>query len=71
MDYLVWAGVALTLVGFTGILGTIIAVSRARRAGLEDAALRMRLGRIIPWNLGALLLSCLGLMAVVTGVMLG
>lgn len=71
MAYLVWAGAALTLTGFIGIIGTIVAVARARRAGLDDAALRVRLGRILPWNLGALFLSCLGLMAVVMGVILG
>ena len=56
---------------FAGIVGTIVAVARARRAGLDDAALRARLARILPWNVGALLLSCLGLMAVVVGVILG
>jgi hypothetical protein len=71
MAGLVWAGVALTLAGFAGIIGTIVAVARARRAGLDDAGLRARLGRVLPWNIGALLLSCLGLMAVVTGLILG
>jgi hypothetical protein len=71
MTYLVWAGTAMTLAGFAGIIGTIVAVARARRAGLGDAALRARLGQILPWNLGAFLLSALGLMAVVTGILLG
>jgi hypothetical protein len=71
MELLVWLGAALTLAGFAGILWTIVAVSRARRAGLDDAALRTRLGQILPWNVGALLLSCLGLMLVVVGVILG
>ncbi len=71
MELLVWLGAALTLVGFAGILWTIVAVARARRAGLDDAALRTRLGQILPWNVGALLLSCLGLMLVVVGVILG
>jgi hypothetical protein len=71
MELLVWLGAALTLAGFAGILWTILAVSRARRAGLDDDALRTRLGQILPWNVGALLLSCLGLMLVVVGVILG
>lgn len=71
MEILVWIGAGLTVIGFGGIVWTIIAVSRARRAGMEDAALRARLGQILPWNIGALLLSCLGLMAVVVGVILG
>jgi hypothetical protein len=71
MAYLVWAGIFLTLAGFAGIVGTIVAVARARRSIQDDAALRSRLGQILPWNLGALLLSCLGLMAVVVGVIMG
>jgi len=71
MEILVWIGAGLTVIGFGGIVWTIVAVSRARRAGMEDAALRARLGQILPWNIGALLLSCLGLMAVVVGVILG
>ena len=71
MAYLVWAGAALTATGFAGIIGTIVAVARARRAGLDDAGLRARLGQILPWNLGAFMISALGLMAVVTGIILG
>lgn len=71
MAVLVWTGAVLTLAGFAGIIATIVAVVRARRSAPDDAALRARLGRILPWNIGALLLSCLGLMAVVTGVILG
>lgn len=71
MAILVWVGAALTVAGFAGIVGTAIAVMRARKAGLDDAALRSRLGAILPWNIGALFLSFLGLMAVVVGVILG
>lgn len=71
MDTLIWAGAAMTLVGFAGIIYSIVAVTRARRAGLDDEALRLRLSRILPVNLGALLVSVLGLMTVVIGIMLG
>jgi hypothetical protein len=71
MEILVWIGTGLTALGFCGIVWTIFAVSRARRAGLDDAGLRARLGQILPWNLGALALSFLGLMMVVVGVILG
>lgn len=71
MEILVWIGAGLTSLGFAGIVWTIVAVSRARRAGLDDAGLRARLGQILPWNLGALALSFLGLMMVVVGVILG
>lgn len=70
MDVLIWVGTALTLGGIAGLVGCIVATARARRAGLEDAALRARLKRIVAYNLGALMLSALGLMCVTAGVML-
>ncbi len=70
MQALVWTGATLTLLGFAGIVWSIVAVLRARRAGLDDAALRARLGRVLPLNMGALLLSFLGLAMVLTGVLL-
>jgi len=71
MTILIWIGAALTLIGFAGIIWSIVAVMRARRAGLDDTALRARLQRVLPVNIGALFLSVLGLMMVVVGVMLG
>jgi hypothetical protein len=70
MEWLVWIGAAVTLLGFAGIVWLIVAVWRARRAGLDDAALRARLNRILPVNLLALLLSMLGLACVIIGVIL-
>lgn len=71
MDGLVWAGTAVTLAG-VGLLGwCILAVLRARRAGLAEAALRARLQRLVAVNLGALMLSAAGLALVVTGLLLG
>ena len=71
MDILIWIGATLTLLGLVGVVWSIVLVVRARRAGLDDAGLRARLQRALPVNLGALLLSMLGLMLVVTGVALG
>lgn len=71
MDILIWTGVVMSLLGFVGIVYSIIAVTRAKREGLDDEALRARLARILPVNLGALLVSVLGLMTVVIGIMLG
>jgi hypothetical protein len=70
MAWVIWGGAAVTLAGFAGIVWSIVAVVRARRAGLDDAALRARLNSILPVNVGALLLSILGLMLVVVGVIL-
>ena len=71
MDSVIWAGAGVTILGFAGIIWTIMSVVRARRAGLDDATLRLRLNRILPVNLAALLLSVVGLMIVVVGVVLG
>ncbi len=70
MEILVWVGAVVTLIGFGGILWSMLAVVRAKRAGLDDAGLRARLNRILPLNLGALFVSVIGLMLVVTGILL-
>ena len=70
MDILIWIGAAVTVLGFVGVVWSIVLVVRARRAGLDDAGLRQRLQGALPVNLGALLLSMLGLMLVVLGVVL-
>lgn len=69
-EVMIWAGAALSLVGLAGLVWCIIHVARARRAGLDDAALRAVLQSVIPMNMGALFLSVTGLMLVVIGVIL-
>jgi len=71
MEIIVWSGAALSVVGLCGILYSIVAVTKAKRAGLPDEELRARIARILPINLGALFISMIGLMAVVVGVLLG
>ena len=70
MEWLVWIGAAITLAGIAGLVLSIVRVRALRRAGAGDEALRDALRRVIPLNLGALLLSVLGLMIVVTGLLL-
>lgn len=60
----------MTVLGLAGLLYCIIAVARAKRAGLDDAALRERLQKAVAINLGALAVSALGLMIVIVGVFL-
>jgi len=69
MEALIWIGTALTLVGLAGIVGCIVAVARARRAGLDDATLRGRLQTVVAWNLASLLTSALGLGLVTVGAL--
>ncbi|MFD2814442.1 hypothetical protein ACFSYD_08175 [Paracoccus aerius] len=46
-------------------------MARARSAGLDDAALRERMRRVVAVNMAALGASMIGLMAVIAGIMLG
>lgn len=71
MQVLIWAGAALTLVGLIGLAYCILRAARAKRAGLDDAAMRAELQSIVVINLAAVALSALGLAAVVTGILLG
>lgn len=70
MEYLVWGGAGLSLIGLAGILACIIGVARAKRAGLTDEVLRDRLQRAVAWNLAALMVSALGLGMVAAGILL-
>ena len=70
MEALIWIGAALTLVGLVGLVWCIVIAVRARRAGLDDAAMRARLQKVVALNLGALAVSAIGLMTVVLGVFL-
>lgn len=68
---LIWGGAALTLAGLAALIWCIVTVTRARRAGLDDAAMRARMRSVLAVNMGALAASMLGLMIVVAGIMLG
>ncbi|RNF33829.1 hypothetical protein A7A09_014370 [Paracoccus methylarcula] len=70
-DMLVWGGAALTLLGLAALLWCIVTVIRIRRARLDENAFRARMQGILAVNMGALVISALGLMTVVLGIMLG
>ncbi|OCX66555.1 hypothetical protein BFP70_04870 [Thioclava sp. SK-1] len=71
MDVLVWIGAGVSVIGLGGILWCILTVTGAKRAGLDDAALRAKMKSVVTVNLVALLVSVLGLMIVVLGIVLG
>ncbi|MEM7076384.1 MAG: hypothetical protein AAGA28_16285 [Pseudomonadota bacterium] len=71
MDMLIWSGAFVTLAGLTLLIWCILRILAARRAKLDDEALRAELRRILPLNSGALLLSMFGLILVVVGILLG
>ena len=67
---LIWAGVGLTTLGLAGVIWSILRVARARRRLSRDEDLRAEVKKALPINLGAFMLSILGLMMVLLGVML-
>lgn len=70
METLIWIGAAVTVAGIALLLWCILTIARARRAGLPDADLRARLQRVVVLNFLALLLSAIGLMMVVVGIVM-
>lgn len=69
-DIVIWSGAALSLLGLVGLVWCILKVSRAKRAKLDDDAMRKVLQSALPLNLGALFLSVIGLMMVIIGIFL-
>ena len=70
MVYLIWGGAVMALAGVAGLRACAVGGLRLRRAGLTDAALRDRLNRVVAYNLGALGIATIGLMAVILGLFL-
>jgi hypothetical protein len=70
MDMLIWIGAAISLLGLIGLILSIVKVAQAKRAGLEDEALRAAVQKVMPLNMGALAVSTLGLMLVIVGIFL-
>lgn len=70
MELLIWAGVGISVVGIAGIILSVIKVRRAKVTAKDDEELRARIQAAMPLNLGAFLMSILGLMCVVVGVIL-
>lgn len=70
MEYLIWIGAGISVVGLVGILLSILRVAKAKRANLSDEELRERMSKVLPLNLGSLFLSVIGLMMVILGIAL-
>ena len=70
MVVVIWIGAALTLLGLAGLIWCILLALRAKRADLQDVAMKAALQRVVVINMAALALSGLGLMLVVIGVIL-
>ena len=71
MEWLIWLGALISVLGLLGLLFCIARVWGERRKGLDDEALREVVRKVVPLNMGALLFSVLGLMMVIMGIFLG
>ncbi|MDV7269356.1 hypothetical protein RYZ20_00400 [Thioclava sp. A2] len=71
MEFLIWIGAAVTLAGLAIIVWSILAILKAKRAGLSDEDLRARLQKAVTLNMGAFFVSAIGLIMVVAGILLG
>ena len=71
MEFLIWIGAAMTLVGLAIIVWSILAILKAKRAGLSDEDLRARLQKAVTVNMGAFFVSAIGQIMVVAGILLG
>lgn len=68
MEWLIWVGAAVSLIGLSGLVYCIKRVWNARKAGLSDEELKAVLQQVVPINTGSLFLSVMGLMIVVLGI---
>ena len=71
MENLIWIGALVSLVGIAGLVWCVLIALQAKREGLDETAMKERLQRVVAINMGALLLSAVGLMMVVIGILLG
>ena len=70
MEWLIWIGAAISVVGMVGLVWCILRVARAKKAGRPEDAMRAELKKVVALNMGALFVSTIGLMMVVVGIFL-
>ncbi len=71
MNWLIWPGAVISLIGVIGLIYCIRAAAKARGEGLDEKAMEARLQSLVAMNMAALAVSSIGLMAVVVGILLG
>ena len=71
MENLIWIGAIVSVIGIAGLIWCVMIAIRAKRERLEGEAMKARLQRVVLINTGALMLSALGLIMVVVGILLG
>ena len=68
MQYLVWVGAAVSVLGLFGLILSIRKVAKAKKTTSTDEDLRAAVQKVLPLNLGSLFLSVIGLMIVIVGI---
>ena len=68
MEWLIWVGTAISLVGLAGLILSIIRVAGLKKQDMPDEELRAAVQKVMPLNLGSLFLSVIGLMVVILGI---
>lgn len=70
MQYLIWIGAGMAVLGVGTIVWSALQVAAARRADLSDENLKARVARMLPVNMGGLMTAVIGLMCVILGLSL-
>ena len=71
MEWMIWPGAFVALLGVFGLGYCIVSAARARSQGLEPEQMQARLQKLVAMNMAALGISAIGLMMVVIGILLG
>ena len=70
MDFLIWGGAVVSFSGLVGLVWCIVKARQAKNAANSEEELNTKIRKLIPWNMGALFLSTIGLMIVIVGIFL-
>ncbi len=71
MDWLIWPGAIVSVIGLFGLTYCIRAAFKIRAEKLDETQSKARLQSLVALNMGALAISTIGLMMVVVGILLG
>ena len=70
MGFLIWGGAVVSFSGLVGLIWCINKARQAKNATSSDEELNAAIRKLIPWNMGALFLSTIGLMITIVGIFL-
>ena len=70
MGWMIWGGAAFTIAGLGLLIYCILTALKIQRSGASDEDKRAALQPLVAFNMGAVALSVLGLIAVVVGILL-